>query len=442
MQNSDNSLPIDTLSPAVLNALFNKPYDRDFIINIEATIINFIKDENSYELKLDPMNSYYRLLSHQIAQYHNLKHILKKVSTDLLFLILLKDSCNDCTVTLPLLKDIPSQSNAQNNNNNKAKKIKLLKRANSNIDNSNEIETHAPVPIDITKDITDTNTTVTSSSVSNNDSYEDLEAKRLEKEKNYEKLKQQIYLENNNNSSNPNLITHIDSPQPLDFETSKYKNQLIDDDSEIENNYYQIMNNNNNNSTNSNNRRISNSYKKNNINNYYRNQNYNNNNNNNRNYKNSYKYQYYPQSNYNLLSNSQIPPNAYLQYANAPFQPQPTMIAASAGPQIFYTPSQPGNVPTQTMIDNSANMYQTMPHPPPQYYNYQFQYPTYVYPYTSGPAHIPPSMQPPMNVLNTNSNMVMNNNNNTSTSNGPIPKHKKHNMNKNIVTEDSDNLRN
>ncbi|SCU92824.1 LANO_0E02234g1_1 [Lachancea nothofagi CBS 11611] len=67
----------DNLTRAMLVALFERAYDRQFVIELENSLISFIDSGlNSYQL--ESMNSYYRLLAHQVAEYHGLKHALAK----------------------------------------------------------------------------------------------------------------------------------------------------------------------------------------------------------------------------------------------------------------------------------------------------------------------------------------------------------------------------
>lgn len=47
-----------------------------FILNLENEIIEFIKKSSVDSWKMKPLNSYYRLLSHQLADYYHLGHIL------------------------------------------------------------------------------------------------------------------------------------------------------------------------------------------------------------------------------------------------------------------------------------------------------------------------------------------------------------------------------
>ncbi|KAH3671907.1 hypothetical protein OGAPHI_000093 [Ogataea philodendri] len=50
--------------------------DRKFIISLESEIIEFIMKPNVDSWKMTPLNSYYRLLTHKLAEYYNLGHIL------------------------------------------------------------------------------------------------------------------------------------------------------------------------------------------------------------------------------------------------------------------------------------------------------------------------------------------------------------------------------
>ncbi|SCU99182.1 LAFA_0G22474g1_1 [Lachancea sp. 'fantastica'] len=65
------------LTKAMSVALFERSYDRQFVIDLENSLVSFMESEHvSYQLA--PMNSYYRLLAHQLAEYHGLKHALAK----------------------------------------------------------------------------------------------------------------------------------------------------------------------------------------------------------------------------------------------------------------------------------------------------------------------------------------------------------------------------
>ncbi|ODV86423.1 hypothetical protein CANARDRAFT_187571, partial [[Candida] arabinofermentans NRRL YB-2248] len=50
--------------------------DQNFITNLESEIIEFIIKPNVDSWKMTPLNSYYRLLTHKLAEYYNLGHIL------------------------------------------------------------------------------------------------------------------------------------------------------------------------------------------------------------------------------------------------------------------------------------------------------------------------------------------------------------------------------
>ncbi|AAS52017.1 ADR097Wp [Eremothecium gossypii ATCC 10895] len=65
------------LMPALLVALFQKPQDRQFVIALENELLRFVESP-SMSYQLQPMNSYYRLLSHQVADYHGLSHVVSR----------------------------------------------------------------------------------------------------------------------------------------------------------------------------------------------------------------------------------------------------------------------------------------------------------------------------------------------------------------------------
>lgn len=50
--------------------------DSQFLLDLEIQVISFIQKENVDSWKLTPMNSYYRLLTHKLAEYYQLGHIL------------------------------------------------------------------------------------------------------------------------------------------------------------------------------------------------------------------------------------------------------------------------------------------------------------------------------------------------------------------------------
>ncbi|SCU81222.1 LAME_0B06084g1_1 [Lachancea meyersii CBS 8951] len=65
------------LTKAMSIALFERSYDRQFVVDLENSIVSFM-DSGLSSYQLVPMNSYYRLLAHQIAEYHGLRHALAK----------------------------------------------------------------------------------------------------------------------------------------------------------------------------------------------------------------------------------------------------------------------------------------------------------------------------------------------------------------------------
>ncbi|TID15048.1 hypothetical protein CANINC_004719 [Pichia inconspicua] len=61
----------------------------NFLLALEKQIVEFVLKSEQDSLKLSPMNSYYRLLSHQLADYYHLGHILSsmvlyKINTSLI----------------------------------------------------------------------------------------------------------------------------------------------------------------------------------------------------------------------------------------------------------------------------------------------------------------------------------------------------------------------
>ncbi|ODV93833.1 hypothetical protein PACTADRAFT_45938, partial [Pachysolen tannophilus NRRL Y-2460] len=67
------------ITPILYRALFNgNPKDRYFILRLERDLHDFILSINNESWRLQPLNSYYRLLVHQIAAYYKMGHILLK----------------------------------------------------------------------------------------------------------------------------------------------------------------------------------------------------------------------------------------------------------------------------------------------------------------------------------------------------------------------------
>jgi hypothetical protein len=64
----------------LLNAM-QTPKDRLFLLRLEQDIIGFIKDSSDPTIDLAPSNSYQRLLSHKLADYYCLTHVVDNLST-------------------------------------------------------------------------------------------------------------------------------------------------------------------------------------------------------------------------------------------------------------------------------------------------------------------------------------------------------------------------
>ncbi|QGN17053.1 r3H_encore_like protein [Kluyveromyces marxianus] len=94
------------VTPALLIALFQKPQDRVFLIELENSIIDFV-GSSAYTYQLKPMNSYYRLLSHQVAEYHGLQHTVSKDNDKCV--IVYKQSDYEPKTNLVLLQQLEPQ---------------------------------------------------------------------------------------------------------------------------------------------------------------------------------------------------------------------------------------------------------------------------------------------------------------------------------------------
>ncbi|SCU92652.1 LAMI_0E11430g1_1 [Lachancea mirantina] len=94
------------LTPALLVALFERPHDRYFITQLETSLISFMDSEAS-SLQLKPMNSYYRLLAHQVAEYHGLRHTLSKKE---ICIVMFKDTFFVRNRNQPLLSELDPTS--------------------------------------------------------------------------------------------------------------------------------------------------------------------------------------------------------------------------------------------------------------------------------------------------------------------------------------------
>lgn len=213
------------LTPAMHTALFHKPHDRQFVVELEDAIVSFIESNaESYELR--PMNSYYRLLSHQIAEYHNLKHALARTHDNCV--IIFKGEAFERRSERPLLQQlqpmlmasptleplvpmIPSQEIKN------GKKYKILKRR----------EEQDGATTSLTMD--DKDSTIELQSYPN-DSETTLEQQRIEREKQYEQRKQEIFDSNKKDGQDipPEKDGEGNSPQPYQFETSRYRFNQVD----------------------------------------------------------------------------------------------------------------------------------------------------------------------------------------------------------------------
>uniref|UniRef100_A0A060T353 ARAD1C29568p n=1 Tax=Blastobotrys adeninivorans TaxID=409370 RepID=A0A060T353_BLAAD len=63
----------DEIDPVILSALFDVR-NRMFVLRLEQSMCNFIKSSQT-EMDLDPMNSFYRLVAHKVADYYGLGHL-------------------------------------------------------------------------------------------------------------------------------------------------------------------------------------------------------------------------------------------------------------------------------------------------------------------------------------------------------------------------------
>lgn len=204
------------LTPAMLTALFQKPHDRQFIVELENSVVSFV-DSNAESYELRPMNSYYRLLSHQVAEYHSLKHALAR-SHDNCVIIFKGDGFRK-KEDKPLLQElqplcmIPGIPEVEDGNKT-GKRYRILKRrdgegsspstSNSWVENEQEDKSNGAY-----------NSAAT------------LEQQRFERERQYEQRKQEIFHTPKKNEhedeQDENSTLDNNSPQPYQFETSRYR---------------------------------------------------------------------------------------------------------------------------------------------------------------------------------------------------------------------------
>ncbi|QLL31617.1 hypothetical protein HG536_0B04810 [Torulaspora globosa] len=201
----------------MVTALFHKPHDRQFIIDLENSIVSFIESNaESYELR--PMNSYYRLLSHQIADYHNLKHTLARAPSN--YVIIFKGAGFQRLSGKPLLQELEPVSSTfeslQHSQEAKSsKKYKILKRI--------EGQDGSTSP-----SLADSEISSTGPSSDFDGSKADLELQRIERERQYEQKKQEIFDTPHREEVSPDKDEEGSSPQPSQFETSRYRFHNID----------------------------------------------------------------------------------------------------------------------------------------------------------------------------------------------------------------------
>ena len=194
---------------SLLMALFRKPNDRMFITQLEQSIIRFINSENQ-TLSLNPMNSYYRFLSYQVAGYHDLRHTVSR-SNDAGNIVLYKGSMTQKSIKAPLLRELQeknfdiksienakvTQSNIDNNGisadektvsvNKPVKKFKILKR-----DAQQSVLNSIGQPETVDKvEVTDNHVDLKNNDLA--EQKEDLEKQRYLKEKQYEEAKLKIF---------------------------------------------------------------------------------------------------------------------------------------------------------------------------------------------------------------------------------------------------------
>lgn len=219
------------LTPAMMTALFHKPHDRQFVIELENSITSFINSNaESYELR--PMNSYYRLLSHQVAEYHNLKHTLARARDNCV--IIFKGDGFENMQGKPFLQNLHpmglvsyGRTDATATNTNSNKRYRILKRR----DDQNNLDKNGGNSNDNNDIIKFQEEQKKDTRGNNDDTRVSLERQRMEKEIQYEQRKQEIFSapkfgddDHDNDSDNEETGTlDNSSPQPHKFETSRYK---------------------------------------------------------------------------------------------------------------------------------------------------------------------------------------------------------------------------
>ncbi|CAR28510.1 ZYRO0F05676p [Zygosaccharomyces rouxii] len=227
------------LTPAMITALFHKPHDRQFVVELENSVASFVaSNAESYELR--PMNSYYRLLSHQVAEYHNLKHALARTQDNCV--IIFKGDGFENIQGKPLLQNLQpmglgpygcTNTNASNTTNNK--RYRILKRRDGQSQSDKIGDTNTDTPNNNNNNVIkpEAGQQGADNKENDEDTNASLEQQRLEKEKQYEQRKQEIFStpkknsddddDNDNDNEEENGTSDNNSPQPYQFETSRYR---------------------------------------------------------------------------------------------------------------------------------------------------------------------------------------------------------------------------
>lgn len=206
---SRSSKSTRNIPDSLLIALFRKPNDRMFITQLEQSIIRFINSENQ-TLNINPVNSYYRLISYQVADYHDLRHTVSR-SKDSCNIVLFKGSMTQKMIDDPLLRelqeknfDIGNISSVQNTPMNPQsdenvvesgnaptpkpiRKFKILKREVLKTTDSKTDSNESPQKEETKEDsISPSNSSLPGPNV-------DLEMQRIQREREYEEAKQKIF---------------------------------------------------------------------------------------------------------------------------------------------------------------------------------------------------------------------------------------------------------
>lgn len=161
-------------------------------------MVSFI-NSHAQSYQLEPMNSYYRLLAHQLAEYHGLKHTLAQGNDTCI--VVFKDDTFGGGMNKPLLQELDPPRQYQYNapfyppNHQNHKKFKILRR------DSQSEEQHIP-------------------SIQNSNAEENQRTGITQQQ--YDRHKSEIFSEPTTPQKSTKAVED-DSPQPHQFETSRYK---------------------------------------------------------------------------------------------------------------------------------------------------------------------------------------------------------------------------